>query len=318
MQTFTGLSGVAVGHSAADRAALWQRMYEATYLYGKRGSAVQAMGAIDMACTDVVGKYLGVGASYLFGGLFRDQVPVYASAVLPANVDELRDLAQHVSAAGFPALKVGWGPFASDTTRVLSMVETLRSALASSVRLIFDIGFERRRSLKELLHLIGQLEAYDPLWVEEPCHPDDLDTIRRLIAGTNVEIAAGETYTTLAEFDDLLATGIGIVQPDLASCGGFTVATAVASRTARFNCRVIPHAWLNDVLLAATLQYCAMLPGETFLEYSLATGPLMEICEPKLRIDAGFVRVPAGPGLGVTLDEERLEEICDRDLRANR
>jgi L-alanine-DL-glutamate epimerase-like enolase superfamily enzyme len=72
---------------------------------------------------------------------------------------------------------------------------------------------------------------------------------------------------------------------------------------------VVPHAWLNDLLLAATLQLCATLPSDTYLEYSLARGPLQQICSPPLDIPLGRVAVPSGPGLGVLPDMEMLSHF---------
>src|SRR5262249_49399126 len=148
-------------------------MYEASFLYGRGGAAMQAMSAIDIACTDLLARYLGVSVAHLLGGRYRDEVPAYASAVLPRDAAEARSLAAAVSERGFTALKVGWGSFREDTQTIVSLLDEIRGALHPSVRLIFDIGYERWRTAKQIIELIRVLQQYDPIWIEEPCHPDN-------------------------------------------------------------------------------------------------------------------------------------------------
>jgi L-alanine-DL-glutamate epimerase-like enolase superfamily enzyme len=213
-----------------------------------------------------------------------------------------------VSAAGFTALKLGWGAFREDIKTIMPLIEEARACLPA-MRLIFDVGYERRRTAAELLELFAELERFDPLWIEDCCHPDDLETYRRLAAHSRAALAAGEAHATPYEFARLIDAGVEILQPDLSRCGGYTVAVQIASLATSANRRVIPHAWLNDLLLAATLQLCAALPDDTYLEYSVAHGPLQRVCSPSLPVLDGQVAVPPGPGIGVTPDPEILDRF---------
>src|SRR5262249_44183096 len=113
--------------------------------------------------------------------------------------------------------------------------------------------------------------------------------------------------TTTAEFDALIDAGVEILQPDLSRCGGFTQAIRIADRAAQRHRSVIPHAWHNDLLLAATASFCATLPREPRLEFSVAQGKLRRICEPRLTLSGGCIDVPGGPGIGVVPDSETIE-----------
>ncbi|MFZ0384117.1 MAG: mandelate racemase/muconate lactonizing enzyme family protein [Solirubrobacteraceae bacterium] len=302
-----GLAAVVTGRSAADRSALWRAMYDATSSYGRGGAAMQAMSAVDMACTDALARCLGTELAVLLGGRFRDRVQAYASAVLPARAADAAALADHVRARGFQALKLAWGAFDEAANVALAAVEAVRSRLPDGIALIFDLGYGSRRTRHETLRLAETLAEFEPLWLEEPCHPDDIGGLRQLVRRIDVPVAAGESCTTLAEFDALIDAGVEILQPDLARCGGFTQAVRVADRAVQRHRRVIPHAWQNDLLMAATASFCAVLPQEPWLEFSVAQGPLRDICGPRLPLTAGCIAVPDGPGIGVVPDATTID-----------
>jgi len=301
-----GLKHVVLGESAANPIPLWHKMYEAALLYGRRGAAVHAISAIDIACSDLLARYLGISVSQLLGGRFRESVPAYASSVLPESKEEARNLGRYIAEFGFSALKVGWGAFRGDSATAVSLIEEITAELPADVRLIFDIGFERRRTAKQVLRLVRELEPFEPLWIEEPCHPDDLTSYRTVAREASVPIAAGEACASVYDFEPLIEAGLEVIQPDLSRCGGFTVARQVAAIATQAGRLTIPHAWQNDLLLAATLQFCATLPNDTFLEYSVAKGALREICRPALPFVDGALAVPTGPGLGVAPDPSML------------
>ncbi len=66
----------------------------------------------------------------------------------------------------------------------------------------------------------------------------------------------------------------------------------------------MPHAWLTDLLKAASLHLNAYLPHCLFLEYNVSTASLLTtLCKEPIRMVDGRVAVPSGPGLGVEVDE---------------
>ena len=74
---------------------LWTAAYRHTRWYGRKGVAISALGALDIAYWDLRGKSLGKPVYQLLGGA-RDTVPAYASALLWN--DDLHALgAEHVS-----------------------------------------------------------------------------------------------------------------------------------------------------------------------------------------------------------------------------
>jgi L-alanine-DL-glutamate epimerase-like enolase superfamily enzyme len=75
---------------------------------------------------------------------------------------------------------------------------------------------------------------------------------------------------------------------------------------------VCPHAWLTDLLTAASLHFNAVLPRALFLEYNVCENPMLrEIIRNPVPLAAdGFMAVPQGPGLGIEVDEKRVRRFC--------
>ncbi|MFN8516896.1 MAG: enolase C-terminal domain-like protein [Chloroflexia bacterium] len=72
----------------------------------------------------------------------------------------------------------------------------------------------------------------------------------------------------------------------------------------------MPHAWLTDLLKAASLHLCAYLPHALFLEYNVSTASVLTtLCKEPIRMVDGAVAVPTAPGLGVEVDEAIIARL---------
>jgi L-alanine-DL-glutamate epimerase-like enolase superfamily enzyme len=121
----------------------------------------------------------------------------------------------------------------------------------------------------------------------------------------------GAPDSGLAPYRALVEQGhVDVLQPDLARCGGFTVARGIARLAAEHDVEAVPHCFSTGVLVAASLHFVAALARPTWSEYSVADSPFVNgvLAEPFVLRD-GALRVPTGPGLGVELDDELIERI---------
>ena len=308
-QCFEGLRSLLVGENPLEVERLWYKMYRGSIYYGRRGAAIQAISAIDIALWDICGKFYGQPVHVLLGGKWRDRVPAYASTLFRSTPEAMRGAAARYIDEGFRAVKFGWGVFGEDLARDLRLVEAAREALGSDRDLMIDTGWFVERTPKEAIRLVESLEPFDPFFVEELLHPEDYAGYRRVAARTRARIACGEQEATEWGFRQLIEQArVDVVQPDLTRCGGLTVGRKIVHMAERANVLVIPHSWCSDLLTAASLHLIAFQRRGPFVEFNTSQGPLSrQMVKESLRLETdGCLRVPVGPGLGVEVDEEVL------------
>ena len=160
--------------------------------------------------------------------------------------------------------------------------------------------------MRRALRLARRLEAYDPLWFEEPVPPDDLEGMARVAAGTTIPIATGERLTTVSEFAAVLRAGAAsILQPDLGRSGGILQGKKIASVAEVHQALLAPHCYCGPVVAAANIALATCSPNFLILE-SIDTwgGFHADLLETPIRWEDGMVIPSDRPGLGVVLDEE--------------
>jgi L-alanine-DL-glutamate epimerase-like enolase superfamily enzyme len=303
-----GLAELLVGEDPLQVERLWQRLYDGSSYYGRSALALHAISAIDMALWDIAGRAAGKPVSELLGGRKAERVRVYASEVMPETVDEVRAIAERAVAAGYRALKLGWGPLGRSLDRDEELVRAAREAIAPERDLMLDGGQAYTvESAKALLERVADARLY---WLEEPLAPDDYEGYARL-AGSGARTAAGEADTTFEPFRRLVQLGrVDVLQPDVARCGGFTVARRILELAARHDVEVVPHCFSTGVLVTASLHVAAASARPTYSEFSVAESPLAGgLLASAFSLEDGTLAVPTGPGLGIELDEDAVERL---------
>ena len=290
------------GEDPLDIQAIWQRCYELTRWYGRKGAALSALGGIDIALWDLKGKAEGKSVSELAGST-REWVPAYASGLLwKEGPRELDDEARcHVS-EGFQGMKMRLGRNRNYDCEALVAV---RDAIGSEPRLMVDGN--ARYSLEEARAMIPRFEDAGVFWLEEPFAPEDLDSFIALqpLRG-DIPLAAGENEFGMQGFRELMDSGaVQVVQPDCCRCGGFTEARSIASRARAHGLRLAPHTWSDAVALVANMHLVASQPHALTVEIDRTGNPFIDaLLNQPFEIREGKVRVPNGPGLGIELDED--------------
>jgi L-rhamnonate dehydratase len=311
MECFDGLASLLIGENPLEVERLWYRMYRGSIYYGRRGVAIQAISAIDIALWDIAGKFYQQPIHILLGAKWRDRVRAYASTLFRPTPDAMREAVGKYRDEGFTAIKFGWGVFGKDRDLDLQLVEAARHALGDKNDLLVDTGWFVERTAKEAIQVVKALEPFRPFFVEELLHPEDYDGYRKVADSVDTLIACGEQEATQWGFQQLINVGgVDIVQPDLTRCGGFTVARKIAQMAELANILVIPHSWSSDLLTAASLHFNASLRRAVFIEFNTSQGPLSRsLVKEPLRLEDGYVRVPEGPGLGVEVNEDVIERF---------
>lgn len=294
---------------------LWQAMYRTYYF---RGAVItSAISAIDIALWDIKGKALGVPVYELLGGKYRDRARVYAP-VFEFTADRMAQGCRLLKDQGFTAarLMVGDGT-QEDRSPLRNGVHSLKVAEAvarvrecrAAVGKDFDLCVEVHRSMNpaEAIAFMEEIAPYHPLFVEDPIPPDNPDAMANLGSRTSVPIATGERFTSMHEFQLLLARhGAQYVRPDLCLAGGITAAKKIAAIAEVNYVGVVPHNPLGPVSTAACLQLDASIPNFTIQEYPSyydAEHECTMLVEP-FSIEEGSIMIPDRPGIGIELVDD--------------
>jgi L-rhamnonate dehydratase len=309
-ECFEGLASLIVGENPLEPERLWYKMYRGSIYYGRRGLAIQAISAIDIALWDIMGKFYGQPVCVLLGAKWRDRVRAYASTLFRPTPEAMREAARRYLDQGFTAIKFGWGVFGEDASQDVRLVEAARTEIGDKIDLLIDTGWFVERTPKQAIQVTRSLEPYRPFFIEELLHPEDYDGYRRVAEAVETPIACGEQEATEWGFQELITRAkVDILQPDLTRCGGFTVARKIVHMAERANVLVIPHSWSSDLLTAASLHLNAFQRRAVFIEFNTSQGPLSrELVKSPLRLQDGFLEVPSAPGLGVEVNHDVIEK----------
>jgi len=307
-ECFDGLASLVIGENPLEVERLWYKMYRGSIYYGRRGVAIQAISAIDIALWDIMGKFYQQPVHVLLGGKWHEKVRAYASTLFRPTPDAMREATRKYLDEGFTAIKFGWGVFGKDPNQDVRLVEAARREMGDGNDLLVDTGWFIERTPKQAIQVIRSIEPFRPFFVEEILHPEDYDGYAEVAGSVDTLIACGEQEATQWGFHQLIERGkVDVLQPDLTRCGGFTVARKIVHMAGLANVLVIPHSWSSDLLTAASLHLNAFQRRAVFVEFNTSQGPLSRaMVKQPLKMVDGYVEVPSGPGLGVEVSEETL------------
>lgn len=301
------LKPVLVGANPLDTEVLWQRLYHSMRANGhSRGFMMEAISGADIALWDLAGKTLDLPVYQLLGGAFRKQIKTYASPVpVMANPSDAVRMAESFVKDGFSALKIKIGQ--PDLARDVSLVREVRATVGDAVELMLDAN--GAYDLFTALTIGRRLEPYNIYWLEEPFPPEDVDAYVALKRNLNVPLAAGECEATAYNYRDLIGRrAVDTVQPNVARMGGLTAARRLAALADAHNIPLAPHGVGSAVFLAASLHLSAAIPNFLIAEYNRRPNALRDaLTAQPFEFDEGFLQVPGGPGLGISLNPDFLQ-----------
>lgn len=293
-------AGLLIGADPFDTARLWDLLFRAAQMHGRRGAAMAALSGVDIALWDLVGQATGQPVYRLLGGATKPEgIPAY-----PTGNDVERYAAQ-----GFKAVKLAmpYGPAGGiDGMRANeSLVRRAREAMGADAALRLDCYMAW--DVPYTLRMARRLVDYGIDWIEEPVLPDDVDGYRRIrdvLTGLGIMLTGGEHCYTRHEFRTLLDAGaVDLVQPDIYRAGGISELRHIASLASAHHTPLIPHGIGAPTyhLVMAT----ANAPAAEFVDVFAQGGELMLAGEP--RPSDGVIHLsPETPGFGYRLNVELL------------
>lgn len=285
---------------------LWAEMYRQSIQAGRRGAALRAISAIDIALWDIRGKAAGMPVMELLG-VHTTNLRCYATGGYYREGQTPQELVREVESyleGGFTAvkLKVGRASAAEDARRV----EAVRKAVGDDIDLLLDAngGWPDAPSA---IRAMRMLEPYRPYWIEEPVRADNFTAMARIADALDTPVATGELESTRWAFAQLVSLrAADILQPDATVVGGVSEWLKVAHMAAAFDVPVAPHYnWDIHTQLLATV------PNGLIIEYFVAASGVKvfdQVLDDAMKAENGHIRPRTEPGFGIHFNEKKLAE----------
>jgi galactonate dehydratase len=272
---------------------LWQKLYRAHRDIRGGPFMVHTIAGIDIALWDLAGKLWNTPVSRLLGGPARDRIRVYhtpqATKIPPGGPYE------H---SGTPA----------DIERIVASIKAARRQVGPSGAVMFDAHCAIPPAM--LIQLASALKPYDLLFLEEPAVPGNIEVFKRLKEQISIPLAAGERDRTIFEFLPYLQHRcLDILQPDCCHSGGISSMKKIATLAETFQVPLAPHCTAGFLGISASLHVAASIPLFLIHEFYPDIGRAQGVAHLEWKLDKdGYIGLPPGPGLGVEVDEKKLEE----------
>jgi galactonate dehydratase len=295
---------------------LWLRMYRNEFWRGGP-IATTVMSGIEIACWDIVGKAVGQPVWKLLGGRCHEKIKAYANAwyTVERTPKEFAKRVKVVLKKGYKALKVDpFGPGALELSREekirsVDLVEAIRDAVGPEVEIFVEM--HGRFSAATAIELARLLEPSEPGWIEEPCPPEDIPSLKKVTQHVRIPVATGERYFTHYGFREVIESDApDILQPDVIHAGGILNMKKIAAMGDVRSMVMAPHNANGPVCTAASVHFdfCTtnLKVQECFDDFSETW--VVEAVPGTPRPKDGYFHLPQGPGLGVSLNEDLIKE----------
>lgn len=279
--------------------------------HGRSGVFMTGVSPIDCALWDLKGKAWDKPIYRLLGGPTRPAVPAYVSLLgYSVEPDEAAKTAKAFQKQGYQGQKWffahGPGQGQAGLEKNIAMATAVREAVGPHYMLMFDafMGWD----VKYATQMLYALEPLNPAWMEEPIPPERVSEFRKLRQASKVPIATGEHVYTRWQTKELFVNqAVDWIQTDPDWTGGITELMKICALSSAFEIPLIAH---GHSLLAALHVAGAQSPTTVpMVEYLTATQPLKQYFhQPMYAPENGLVTLPDLPGLGLVLDEAKIEQ----------
>ena len=292
---------VLVGCEVFDRELIHTRMNRAV-----KGNRF-AKGSIDTALYDLAGKELGIPVHDLVGGCLRDRFPVMWPLGANDPEETARDAADAVREKyGTLMIKGGTDSVKTEIERV----KAVREEVGPDVKLIVDANCGWTTS--SAVRIMRGIEELDIAFVEQPLPKWDTDGMARIRSQTAIPLSADEGLSSIYDAGVLGARdAVDIFSIKLAKHGGLTSAKKIAAYGECTGRKCFVNSMIEmGISVTASKHFLASTPNIVDVGHALMSTKRLkdDILKTPVRIKNGFTELPKGPGLGIEIDEGKIEE----------
>jgi L-alanine-DL-glutamate epimerase-like enolase superfamily enzyme len=294
---------VMIGKSPFDVAAILAELNAIAY------DSLYVQAALGDALYDLMGKLLGVPVHALLGGKCRDRIPVGHVLSISSSPAAMIEQAQQAYDRGYRHLRIKIG---IDPRKDVENVRGMRRHFGDKVVLRADAN--GGMSYDQALSLLRKLEEYDLDIVEQPIAGWDLAGMASLARAVRIPLSADESVTTdhsLMKIAEQRAASI--IQTKTGKNGGIHYSRALWQIAHAAGIGIFPGNHPGTSIQTASVAHlCAAWPHPLLVgDFQIfATDLISEdvVTRPATMKD-GYLAIPEGPGLGVEIDEDRVEHL---------
>jgi galactonate dehydratase len=191
----------------------------------------------------------------------------------------------------------------------------LRAAVGAEMDLAFD--FHGRVHAPMARVLLKELEPLRPIFVEDAVVSAMVETMADLARATSIPLCIGERLHSRYDFKRVFELRAAqVINPDTAHVGGISEMVRIGHWAEAYDVALAPHCPIGPIALAACLQVDAICHNAFIQEQSIgihynAGADVLDYVKPGgIVIEDGHLLIPQGPGLGIEVIEEKVEEMA--------
>lgn len=310
----TQLKPILIGQDPFATELIWDQMYR-NAIHGRKGDNMHAISYVDVALWDIKGKALGQPVYRLLGGPTQGKIPAYASALgFSIEPEKAREKVKEFRAMGFTGTKwfVREGPTdgPEGERKNVQLMKALREAAGPDMKIMIDCW--NSWDVSYTLKMAELMAEYQPYWFEEPVLADLPESYARLRAECPVKIAGAEHEYTRWGAKMLMDLGAcDIYQLDPVWAGGISELVKICTLASTYDVQVIPHGCMPHINAQVSFAHNVVLVP--MMEYLVVLNEMWQhFLKNSLKPVDGFFSPPDRPGIGIELDDSKIES--EREL----
>ena len=287
-----------VGQSVSPRERMRQ-LDAQLKLMGMQGVVGMAIGALDQALWDALGRAADLPVAVLLGGAAQPLIAYDSYGLVDIKAD--LPLLEASVANGFDGIKIKLG--AGEVGDQVGTVAAVRNAIGPECSLMVDLN--QSQTTASAIDLILRLKEFDLTWVEEPVGAEDLHGHRIVREAVRpVPIQTGENWWFPRGMANAIAAEASdLAMVDMIKIGGVTGWMSAAGQADAASMPLSSHSYIE-----ASAHTMACSPTASWCEYLDLAGAVLT--EPLIPDDGKITA--RGPGLGLEWDENAVDKYAFR------
>ncbi len=273
-----------------------------------------ARGAVNMALFDIAGKACNLPAHMLLGGLYQDKIPLLGP-IGSGTPEEDAESIQKLIKEGYRTvmIKMGALPIGDEIERMIAAHEKF----GDRIKIIVDSN--QGWTLAETLEFIDGIRGSRPVLLEQPIERNDINGLKRIRSRAPCPLSADEGVASILEAATLIREqAVDAFSIKISKNGGLSKAKTIAEMARAFGLKVLMNSMFDfGITQAASLQLGCVLPnlldmGHAYMSVLRMSDDVTDFAK---NISESIVTVPTEPGLGVKLDEDKLNKYTKDYLK---